>query len=1191
MEQQQQQQQQQPQNPPRLRIVRRQNNTSTPSSTTTKESAEPKRPLLIERKKPEERDEKSVIKLVILRRNPNPEPNQQNPEEPSKPEERRGGRGGRRGGGRGGARGHEANEGISSAAAAATTEEPNSPSSSSSSSKDDKQGQNRRDRGRRSRGRPEEEYFNPHYPLSKYSQWLKDGVLLEGAFKPTFSNRKSFVQVTSFGQSTPFRVSVEGVRDTNRAFENDIVVIELYPPSMWKPIKKDDDLDDSEDVDNEAEDPENEENANEGEDATPSTKDKKAKEKNGKKKDENVYFLGDEWMKAPKEKAPESTNNNGEEQEQEQEQKEKAVEVDYAKLAADKAAWNKEAYENRDTMMALGRVVAIKREANPKRIHAGYIEPPLGVSIRFCDGFETFSFKSVNRRLPWGDINRRWTRDFVSIFHDLGLNITDYVFEAKFAEWTTTQRHPQVISVRTLGKFGDIEVETGAILAEYEVPDAEVSPAAAACLPTLPWSIPDAEFAERRDLRDRCIYTVDPLSARDLDDAVSCWPAPDGSGNLCVGVHIADVSYFVRPDTELDKEAATRSTSTYLVQRVIPMLPRTLCEDLCSLNPGVDRLAFSCMWTMKPDGTIIDEWFGRTVIRSCCKLSYDIAQGVIDGKADTEKFPNTWDGAAGPEFLTPETVVCAPHNTAEVAASIAQVAKLTRILRKKRFDEEGSLKIGVPKLTIVLSPDGVPVGVRPYIIRESNELVEDMMLLANRRVALRLSKFFPKSALLRRHPTPKKDRMEEFLEFCSRFAPDVPVDASSSLALRHSVDRLIEAACERYGPEYENLVSMKLVRTMALAEYFSATDVPEPEDWAHYGLAFSHYTHFTSPIRRYPDLLVHRQLQASIDIEMKKADLRSASYFLSSDFDISKICEHSNDRKTAARKCQDASTELFLTALIRDSPITTNGIVSKIDRDNVGVFLPEYSMDKSFSLKNLKVVRQTVTKDPKGMPCATVFWAKDPSWVPKEASNEELLLKEVEAYAKIIASRDSKDKEKRGKGGEGEEAEEQEKKEVPISSLINGRRVLPILQAMDTSDDPAAPVNDKGNRKEKLNKYSAIILDAVQASKVLTVGPSGKGVFYHRKRRDEKKEEEEDGKEEEEEKEIETITQEIRLFEKIKVIIAVHPTRRPLEVAVNILHPASYPGEVGPSPILIKNNDSTLGKPSKSMEEQISEDL
>lgn len=1050
---------------------------------------------------------------------------------------------------------------------------------------------------RSSRGgnqRKEKMYFDPYYPMEKCAQWLKDKVLLEGSFRPTFNNKKSFVTVTSFGHSTPFRVSIEGLRDQNRAFENDIVIIELYPPITWKKIKIEEE-EEEEEEDGDGDGDENEVN-NEGNDH----------DEDDKKKEERIIFLGDEWItrsnnnnnndnESKKNKEEEEENEN--ENENEKGEKEKSDVIDYTKVAADKAAWNRKAYEERFTMMAQGRVVAIKRVANTYRIHSGYIEPPERVPMHLCNSHETFRFKSVNRRAPWADVNRRWCKDFAGLFAQLGDSLTDYVYEAQFAEWTETQQHPQVDRVHALGKFGDIEVETCAILSEYDVPSAEVSAAAAACLPKLPWSIPASELAARRDLRDRCVYTVDPLGARDLDDAVSCWPCEDGSGNLCVGVHIADVSYFVRPDTELDREAAKRSTSTYLVQRVIPMLPRVLCEDLCSLNPGVDRLAFSCVWTMTPDsGEIVDEWFGRTVIRSCCKLSYDVAQGIIDGKADTARFPATWDGTAGAEFLTEDTVVRAPHTTAEVAASIGAVARIARALRRKRFDEEGTLKIGMPKLTVILNAEGAPVGVRRYPIRESNELVEDMMLLANRRVALRLSKFFPSAALLRRHPSPKRDLMDEFCLFCARFAPDVTVDTSSSLALRLSVDRLAEAARARYGPEYEDLVSLKLVRTMCLAEYFSATTIPNVDDWAHYGLGFSHYTHFTSPIRRYPDLLVHRQLQASIDIERggNKMDSEvtsteaslSPTYFLSGEFNIAKICEHSNDRKMAARKCQDASTDLFITALIRDRPITTYGIVSKIEKDNVGVFLPEYCMEKSFSLKNLPVVKYTVTKGTKGehhhhLPCVTVFWAKDPAWAPKKMSSEEQLCNEVEVYAGILAKRDDAEA------------------EIPLSSLVRGKRVIPILQEMDSNNNnnnngnvnsSQVAVGSSRDRKSQ-ERHIATILDAIRSSKVLTVAPSGKGVFYNGKKATKRKEEEGDVEEEGEEK-IETITQEIGLFEKIKVILGVHPTRRPLETAVNIIHPASFPGVIGPSPILVRDNDDDIkGKSSNSLEESFVDDI
>ncbi|CAG8785044.1 17185_t:CDS:2, partial [Acaulospora morrowiae] len=187
--------------------------------------------------------------------------------------------------------------------------------------------------------------------------------------------------------------------------------------------------------------------------------------------------------------------------------------------------------------------------------------------------------------------------------------------------WPITSLHPFGTLVNQLGEIGNVEVETEALLKDNNVSSEEFSENITKCLPVIPWTIPEKEIETRRDLRSTRIFTIDPNTAKDIDDAVSCTRLPDG--NYEIGVHIADVSYFVKPNTALDRDARKRATTVYLVQKVVPMLPGLLSEELCSLNPGVDRLAFSVIWKMTPEGKNMETWFGRTIIRSCTKLSYE----------------------------------------------------------------------------------------------------------------------------------------------------------------------------------------------------------------------------------------------------------------------------------------------------------------------------------------------------------------------------------------------------------------------------------------------------------------------------------------------------------------------------------------------------------------------------------------
>ncbi|KAJ2767011.1 hypothetical protein IWQ57_004127, partial [Coemansia nantahalensis] len=263
--------------------------------------------------------------------------------------------------------------------------------------------------------------------------------------------------------------------------------------------------------------------------------------------------------------------------------------------------------------------------------------------------------------------------------------------------WAATEPVPRATFVEALGGRGSIEAETLLILAENGVITAPATPGVLRCLPAVPWTIPRADLARRTDLRARCVFTIDPASARDLDDAVSCERLP--GGRLLVGVHIADVSYFVRPGTALDDHALARATTTYMVQRAYPMLPAVLCEDLCSLGPGVDRLAFSVLWEMDPaSGAVCATWFGRSVIRSACKLSYDDAQAAIEGRG------------------LPAAVSCS-HARADVESAIRQLDALARVLRRRRFDG-GALSLNNVRLAFELDAAGAPVGCRQYPIRD-----------------------------------------------------------------------------------------------------------------------------------------------------------------------------------------------------------------------------------------------------------------------------------------------------------------------------------------------------------------------------------------------------------------------------------------------------------------------------------------
>ncbi|XP_054946508.1 DIS3-like exonuclease 2 isoform X5 [Physeter macrocephalus] len=252
------------------------------------------------------------------------------------------------------------------------------------------------------------------------------------------------------------------------------------------------------------------------------------------------------------------------------------------------------------------------------------------------------------------------------------------LFICRIVDWKEDSNFALGQLAKSLGQAGEIEPETEGILTEYGVDFSDFSSEVLECLPQgLPWTIPPEEFSKRRDLRKDCVFTIDPSTARDLDDALSCKPVADG--NFEVGVHIADVSYFVPEGSSLDKVAAERATSVYLVQKVVPMLPRLLCEELCSLNPMTDKLTFSVIWTLTPKGKILSEWFGQTIIRSCTKLSYEHAQSMIEGP--TRKIPEKELPPVSPE-----------HTSEEVRQAVLNLHGIAKELRQQRF-ADGALRL------------------------------------------------------------------------------------------------------------------------------------------------------------------------------------------------------------------------------------------------------------------------------------------------------------------------------------------------------------------------------------------------------------------------------------------------------------------------------------------------------------------
>lgn len=460
------------------------------------------------------------------------------------------------------------------------------------------------------------------------------------------------------------------------------------------------------------------------------------------------------------------------------------------------------------------------------------------------------------------------------------------LYIVEIGEWPADHNMPDGHYSMELGCAGDIEAETTGILMENGVDTSDFSAGAIASLPDKDWCISEEEYQKRTDFRNHCVFTIDPSTARDLDDALSCVPLENG--NFEVAVHIADVSHFLKSDTELDHVAQKRATTTYLVQRAYPMLPRLLSENLCSLEENQERLSFSVTWELTPDGDILSENFSKSVIKSCARLAYDHCQAVIENpELDWEetKMPKVFNN------FSPE----------DVKKSIQNLQALALKLREKRF-RNGALRLDKPKISFKLDEEGKPNDFYEYIIKDSNRLVEDFMLLANQAAARRIYSRFPDSSLLRNHPRPLEHKLIEFKSDCKKYNIDIDISSAGS------IQKSLAHFAETHPKSQATILHILCSQPMQIAKYFSSGHISNYDLFEHYALSIPIYTHFTSPIRRYADVIVHRTLEQALK-EEEGVELYSSE-------EIHSISDNCNSRKIAAKKAQEESSKLFMAVYI-----------------------------------------------------------------------------------------------------------------------------------------------------------------------------------------------------------------------------------------------------------------------------------
>ena len=469
-------------------------------------------------------------------------------------------------------------------------------------------------------------------------------------------------------------------------------------------------------------------------------------------------------------------------------------------------------------------------------------------------------------------------------------------------EWPSVDKKPEGKVTNVLGRAGENNAEMHSIMAEFDLPF-EFPDAVLAEAKKIKDKITKKDIAQRRDFRKVTTFTIDPVDAKDFDDALSIRKLENGLWEI--GVHIADVTHYLKEDTQLEDEASLRATSVYLVDRVVPMLPEKLSNELCSLRPQEEKLTFSAVFEMDDKAKVKSEWFGRTVMYSDRRFSYEEAQECIDTKEG------------------------------DFAEEINLLNGLAKKLKAERF-ASGAINFETTEVRFRLDAMGNPLEVVPKVRKDAHKLIEEFMLLANKKVAEYVYKYKGRKEkntfVYRIHDAPDLDKITEFREFAQRFGHKLNISAD---AISLSLNKLME---NLEGRPEQDILQQLAIRTMAKAKYTT-------EAKGHFGLAFKHYTHFTSPIRRYPDVMVHRLLQHYLD-GGKPADQEH----------YERECVHSSEREKKAADAERASIKYKQVQFMQQqaSDKIFEGIVSGVTEWGIYVEIVETKCEGMIRMADMK---------------------------------------------------------------------------------------------------------------------------------------------------------------------------------------------------------------------------------------------